>query len=58
MVAVCQFIICIGLQSAVAIHGNDKDFDINVSAQGQTIFFDKPDFNFGQIFHNGMQGSL
>ncbi len=58
MLAVCQFIMCVELQGAVAIHGNDKDSGINVSAQGPTIFFEKPDFNFEQIFHNGMQGSL
>ncbi|MDP6433167.1 MAG: hypothetical protein QGI15_02465 [Candidatus Scalindua sp.] len=46
------------MQGAETIHGNDKDSDINVSAQGPTIFFEKPDFNFGQILHNGMQGSL
>lgn len=50
MLAACQFIICIELQGAEAIHGNDKDSDINVSAQGPKIFFEKPDFNFGQIF--------
>ena len=54
MVAVCQFIICVELQGAETIHGNDKDSDINVSAQGPTIFFEEPDFNFGQILHNGM----
>ncbi len=41
MVAVCQFIICVELQGAETIHGNDKDSDINVSAQGPTIFFEK-----------------
>ncbi len=46
MVAVCQFIICVELQGAETIHGNDKVSDINVSAQGPTIFFEKPDFNF------------
>jgi hypothetical protein len=38
------------LQGAEAIHGNDKDSDINVSPQGPAIFFENPDFNFGQIF--------
>jgi hypothetical protein len=41
---------CIELQGAEVIHGNDKDSDINVSAQGPEIFFENPDFNFGQIF--------
>ena len=50
MLAVCQFIMCIELQGAEVIHGNDKDSDINVSAQGPAIFFKKPDFNFGRIF--------
>ncbi len=50
MLAVCQFIMCVELQGAEAIHGNDKDSDINVSAQGPDIFFKNPDFNFGQIF--------
>ncbi len=50
MLAVCQFIMCVELQGAEAIHGNDKDSSINVSAQGPAIFFEKPDFNFGQIF--------
>ncbi len=58
MVAVCQFIICVELQGAETIHGNDKDSDINVSALCPTIFFEKPDFNFEQIFYNGMPGSL
>ena len=38
MVAVCQFIICVELQGAETIHGNDKDSDINVSAQGRQSF--------------------
>jgi hypothetical protein len=50
ILAVCQFFICIELQGAEVIHGDDKDSDINVSAQGPAIFFEKPDFNFGQIF--------
>ncbi len=50
MVAVCQFIMCVELQGAEAIHGNDKDSGINVSAQGPKIFFENPDFNFGQIY--------
>jgi len=50
MLAVCQFIICVELQGAGAIHDNDKVSDINVSAQGPVIFFENPDFNFGQIF--------
>jgi hypothetical protein len=50
MLAVCQFIMCVELQGADAVHGDDKDSDINVSAQGPAIFFEKPDFNFGQIY--------
>ncbi|MGR3174247.1 MAG: DUF1573 domain-containing protein [Candidatus Scalindua sp.] len=50
MLAVCQFIMCVELQGAEVVHGNDKDSDINVSVQGPTIFFKNPDFNFGQIF--------
>ncbi len=50
VLAVCQFTMCIELQGAEVIHGNDKDSDINVSAQGPEIFFENPDFNFGQIF--------
>ena len=50
MLAVCQFIMYVELQGAEAIHGNDKDSDINISAQGPAIFFKNPDFNFGQIF--------
>jgi hypothetical protein len=50
MLAVCQFFMYVELQGAEAIHGDDKDSDINVSAQGPAIFFENPDFNFGQIF--------
>jgi len=51
MLAVCQFIMCVELQGAEAVNnGNDKDSDVNVSAQGPTIFFENPDFNFGQIY--------
>lgn len=50
MVTVCQFIMYVELQGAEAVPGNDKDSDINVSAQGPAIFFEKPDFNFGKIF--------
>ena len=50
MLAICQFIMCVELQGVEAVHGNDKDSDTNISAQGPTIFFEKPDFNFGQIF--------
>ena len=50
MFAVCQFFICIELQGSETIPDNDKNSDINASAQGPTIFFENPDFNFGQIF--------
>ena len=50
MLAICQFIMCVELQAAETIHGNDKDSDINTSVQGPKIFFKNPDFNFGQIF--------
>jgi len=50
MVAACQFIMYVELQGAEAIHDNDKVSDISDSVQGPAIFFEKPDFNFGQIF--------
>ena len=50
VLAVCQFIMYVELQGAEAIHDNDKVSDISDSAQGPTIFFEKPDFDFGQIF--------
>ncbi|MFQ5788169.1 MAG: DUF1573 domain-containing protein, partial [Thermodesulfobacteriota bacterium] len=50
MLGVCQFFICVELQGSEAVHGNDKDSDTNVSAQGPRIFFENPDFNFGQIY--------
>lgn len=48
--AVYQFFICVESQGSETIPDNDKNSDINASAQGPTIFFENPDFNFGQIF--------
>jgi len=47
---VWQFFLSVKSLEAAAISDNDNYSDINTSIQHSTIFFENPDFNFGQIY--------
>jgi hypothetical protein len=47
---VWQFFLSVKSLEAAAISDNDNYSDINTSIQHPTIFFENPDFNFGQIY--------
>ncbi len=49
MLAVCQFIMCVALQGADVIHGNDENSDINASAQVTIKSQAEPDFKIKKI---------
>ncbi|MGR3293513.1 MAG: DUF1573 domain-containing protein [Candidatus Scalindua sp.] len=50
LLIVWQFFLSVKSLEAATISGNDNYYDINTSIQHPTIFFENPDFNFGQIY--------
>jgi hypothetical protein len=50
LLIVWQFFLSVKLLEASTFSGNDNSSDINTSIQHPTIFFENPDFNFGQIY--------
>ena len=47
---ICQLFINTELPAAETMPGNDESSAINASSQHPAIFFENPDFNFGQIY--------
>jgi len=50
LLIVWQFFLSVKLLEAATISGNGNYADINASIKHPTIFFNDPDFNFGQIY--------
>ena len=50
LLVVWQFFLSVKSREAAAIYGNDNYSEINTSIQHPTIFFNNPDYNFGQIY--------